>query len=130
MYRGLSDTSVEEGEADKSLLGKLNELGTIRVEYDCVRYGAALADLGEPDWRRQALWQSAHGNDLEYMASIKPLLKDDRVAERALKGRAISHQARYLVAATPPFAVSSDKSIGSTQSKRSTTPTIRGTTAT
>lgn len=98
-----------EGDADKKLWGKLNALGTITVKFWRVRFEAVpeppspvpgpqprrrggRRGRGRGRWRMPAPQPTPPFREPD--ASIKPLLENDQVPEKNLKGRAVSHQAK------------------------------------
>ncbi len=95
----LADACTGEDVApDKALIGKLAELGTIKVKVYKV-------DLEPP----RAKKSSRHGKGKVHHSSSRleggsrPLAPDGRISEKLLKGRALTHQARYANGKTGCF---------------------------
>ncbi|KAK0796954.1 hypothetical protein LTR91_000875 [Friedmanniomyces endolithicus] len=88
----------EDVAPDKALIGKLAELGTIKVKVYKV-------DLEPP----RAKKSSRHGKGKVHHSSSRleggsrPLAPDGRISEKLLKGRALTHQARYANGKTGCF---------------------------
>lgn len=98
-----------EGVADMKLWGKLGELGTVRV--DCWRVRQEVINIPPPapplpTPRSTGRKDRGRGNREQKTSerqntaanspdvSLMPLLMEDEVPEKNLKGRAISHQAK------------------------------------
>ncbi|KAK5134231.1 hypothetical protein LTR08_006774 [Meristemomyces frigidus] len=75
-----AELKISEGQPDKQLLKKVAKLGIIEIRYYRVRYGPRI---------KTSTTRVARDH-----AKTKPLLDDDTVAEKTLKGQAISHQAK------------------------------------
>ena len=80
-----------EGEADDTLLGELDDLGTITARYSRVQYKAF-----NPAFPRPQLKFSPNEDDEvpKDVGNAKPLLSNGMVSEGNVKGRALSHQNR------------------------------------
>ena len=86
----MADKVAAESEPDMTLLGKLKELGTIKIVYHRMRWGQAPEPKTAPRTKKERHSDAMIPEDV----GSKPLLKEDTVAEENLKGQAISHQAR------------------------------------
>ena len=93
--------SVAEGEADKKLWGKLTALGSITVKVYRVRFenlppaSASAEAFQYSDPRTEEENSSGHQSKSTSQERLESqVLQNDRVPEKNLKGRALSHQAK------------------------------------